>query len=64
MQHILTVSANPHIYQLCKVIMLTLFDMGFFELVIMGRGHDGPRHNFVVIAPIVINFVITKHMER
>ena len=30
--YILTVSANSHIYQLCKVIMLTVLEMGFFEL--------------------------------
>ena len=32
---------------------LTLFDMGFFELSVMGgRVH----HNFVVIAPMIIKF--------
>ena len=31
--------------------------MGFFELSVMGgRGHDGPHHNFVVIAPMIMKF--------
>ena len=36
---------------------LTLFDMGFFELSVMGgTGHEGPHHNFVVIALIIMKF--------
>ena len=34
---------------------LTLFDMGFFELSVIG-GHEGPHHNFVVIAPMIMKF--------
>ena len=33
---------------------LTLFDMGFFEPSLMGRGHDAPHHNFVVVVPMVM----------
>ena len=32
---------------------LTLFDMGFFELSVMG-GHEGPHHNFVFLAPMIM----------
>ena len=41
---------------------LTLFDMGFFELSVMGGGggggggHEAPHHNFVVIAPMIMKF--------
>ena len=35
---------------------LTLFDMGFFEPSVMGGGHEGPHHNFVVIAPMIMKF--------
>ena len=37
---------------------ITLFDMGFFEASVMGGGggHEGPHHNFVVIALMIINF--------
>ena len=38
------------------MITLTLFDMGFFELSVMGRGHKAPHHNFVVIAPMIMKF--------
>ena len=31
--------------------------MGLFERSVMGGGgHEGPYHNFVVIAPIIIKF--------
>ena len=38
--------------------ILTLFDMGFFELSVMGGGgeHEGPHHNFVVIVPMIMKF--------
>ena len=39
--------------------MLTLFDMGFIEPSVMGRGvegNEGPYHNFVVIAPMSMKF--------
>ena len=38
---------------------LTLFDMGFFELSVMGGCAGGMRvrhHNFVVIAPMIMKF--------
>ena len=41
---------------------LTLFDMGFFEPLVMGGGGGGeggmraPHHNFVVIAPMIMKF--------
>ena len=36
---------------------LTLFDMGFFLIVSYGGGgHEGPHHNFVVIAPMITKF--------
>ena len=40
--------AHPH--------MLTLFDMGFFESSVMGGGHKGPHHNFVVVASMITKF--------
>ena len=31
--------------------------MGFFEPSVMGGGgHEGPHHNFVVIAPMIMKF--------
>ena len=31
--------------------------MGYFWTVIhVGRGHEGPHHNFVVIAPMIMKF--------
>ena len=30
--------------------------MGFFEPSVMGRGDEGPHHNFVVIAPMIMKF--------
>ena len=30
--------------------------MGFFEPSVMGEGHEGPHHNFVVIAPMIMKF--------
>ena len=37
--------------------ILTLFDMGFFEPSVMGRGEGHEAHyNFVVIAPMIIKF--------
>ena len=32
--------------------------MGFFEPSVIGRGggHEGPHHNFVVIAPMIMRF--------
>ena len=39
--------------------VLTLFDMGFFLRVSYGGGgggHEGPHHNFVVIAPMIMKF--------
>ena len=30
--------------------------MGFFELSVMGGGHDVPHHKFVVIAPMIMKF--------
>ena len=31
--------------------------MGYFEPSVMGGGgHEGPHHNFVVIAPMIIKF--------
>ena len=39
-----------------KLTNLTLFDMGFFELSVMGGGHEGPHHNFVVAAPMSMKF--------
>ena len=30
--------------------------MGFFELSIRGGGHEGPHHNFVVIALTIMKF--------
>ena len=30
--------------------------MGFFELSVMGGGHKGPHHNFVVVAPMIMKF--------
>ena len=43
-----------------NVILLTLFDMGFFEPLVMGGGGGGlsraPHHNFVVIAPMIMKF--------
>ena len=36
--------------------ILTVFDMGFFELSVMGGGHEGPHHNFVVIVPMIMKF--------
>ena len=36
--------------------LLTLFDMGFFELSVMGGGPSSPHHNFVVIAPMIMKF--------
>ena len=37
--------------------ILTLFDLGFFEPSVMGGGgHEGPHHNFVIIAPMVMKF--------
>ena len=30
--------------------------MGFFEPSVMGRGHEGPHHNFAVIAPMIMKF--------
>ena len=39
---------------------LTLFDMGFFELSVMGGGGggggEGPHHNYVVVAPLIMKF--------
>ena len=38
---------------------LALFDMGFFEPSVMedgGGGHEGPRNNFGVIAPMIMKF--------
>ena len=36
---------------------LILFDMGFFLTVSHGgRGHEGPHHNFVIVAPMIIKF--------
>ena len=37
-------------------MLLTLFDMGFFEPSVMvgGGGGEGPHHNFVVIAPMIM----------
>ena len=32
-----------------------MFDMGFFEPLVMG-GYDTPHHNFVVIAPMIMKF--------
>ena len=40
-------------------VILTLFDTGFFELSVMGGGgggHEGPHHNFVVIASMIMKF--------
>ena len=28
--------------------------MGFFEPSVMGGGHEGPHHNFVVVAPMIM----------
>ena len=39
------VQLDPHL----RKCILTLFDMGFFSIV-------APRHNFAVIAPMVIKF--------
>ena len=40
-----------------SAVHLTLFDMGFFEQSVMGRGAlMAPHHNFVVIAPMIIKF--------
>ena len=36
--------------------ILTLFDMGFFEPSVMGGGMRAPHHNFVVIAPMIMEF--------
>ena len=31
--------------------------MGFFEPSVMGGGgHEGPHHNFVVVAPMIMKF--------
>ena len=30
--------------------------MGFFEPSVWGGGHEGPHHNFVVIAPMSMKF--------
>ena len=30
--------------------------MGFFERSVGGGGHEGPHHNFVVIAPMIMKF--------
>ena len=39
---------------------LTLLDMEFFEPSVMegggGGGHEGPHHNFVIIAPMIMKF--------
>ena len=39
-------------------LVLTLFDMDFFKPSVMGGGggHEGPHHNFVVVAPIIMKF--------
>ena len=38
-------------------LVLTLFDMGFFEPSVMGGGgHKGPHHNLEVIAKIIMKF--------
>ena len=42
-----------------RTTTLTLFDMGFFEPSVIrggGGGHEGPNHNFVVIAPMIMKF--------
>ena len=31
--------------------------MGFFEPSVMGEGHEGLHHNFVVIIPMIMKFV-------
>ena len=40
------------------LVGLTLLDMGFFEPSVMGggQGHEGPHHNSVVIAPMIMKF--------
>ena len=30
--------------------------MGFFEPSVMGEGHEGPHHNFVVVALMIMKF--------
>ena len=35
---------------------LTLFDMDFFEPLVMGGGGMRPHHSFVVIAPMIMKF--------
>ena len=40
-----------------------LHDMDFFELSVMGRGHDGPHHNFVVVAPMIMKFVTRMKLD-
>ena len=36
--------------------LLTPFDMGFFEPLVMGEGIRAPNHNFVVIVPMIMRF--------
>ena len=36
-------------------MILTLFDMGFFEPSVMGGGGGG-HYNFVVVAPMIMKF--------
>ena len=36
--------------------LLTLFDITFLEPSVMGRGHERPHHNFVVVAPMIRKF--------
>ena len=37
---------------------LTLFDMGFFELSVLGGGMMGPHYNFVVVTSMIMKFGI------
>ena len=46
-------------------VQLTLFDIGFFEPSVTGEGggHEGPHHNFVVIAPMIMKFGIIVKLD-
>ena len=58
-QHFLERKLLPGCFRTDDTLLdLTLFDMGFFEPSVMrgGGGHEGPHHNFVVIASMIMKF--------